>query len=102
MCWVQVLFVAVSSVVLAKDYSRNHFHELSFKDGVPDFLLSLKGLGFFGTILVCRMLSLVLLALILRPYFLALLLIFIAANFVGSMMILGGNPYKSIWTSKKI
>lgn len=98
--YVQAFFIILSVVVLGKNFSRNHFHELSGKEGVPGFQQTLKGLGFFGAIVVCRMVSLVLLALFFRVFFFVLLLVLVVFNIVASYVILGANPYKSIWTGK--
>jgi hypothetical protein len=90
---------AILAVInLAKDYSRHHFHELSAKQGVPDFWESLKGLFFYVLLILCRIPSLVLLALFFRPYFFIILLVFVVINIALSVCILGRNPYKSLWT----
>jgi len=96
--WVQVASAILAVINLAKDYSRHHFHELSGKQEVPVFWESLKGLAFYVSIIVCRIPSLVLLALFFRPYFFIILLIFVATNICLSVCILGRNPYKSLWT----
>ena len=58
--YIQIASVIFAVVGLAKDYARHHFHELSGKEKIPNFWISLRALFFYLVHITCRIPSLVL------------------------------------------